>query len=67
MALAFAHELSQPLTAIIAYAGGSLRLLAEPVTERALVRLQATSFYRLRKFVVLGTFYCVAGGELAAR
>src|SRR5215472_8733213 len=38
MAAGLAHELSQPLTAIIAYARGCLRLLAGPVPEPALLR-----------------------------
>jgi two-component system sensor kinase FixL len=37
MAAGLAHELSQPLTAIIAYARGCLRLLAGPVPEPALL------------------------------
>jgi PAS domain S-box-containing protein len=37
MAAALAHELSQPLTAIIAYTRGCLRLLAGPVPEPALL------------------------------
>src|SRR5262249_29665926 len=37
MAAGLAHELSQPLTAIIAYARGCLRLLAAPVAEPALL------------------------------
>jgi PAS domain S-box-containing protein len=38
MAAGLAHELSQPLTAIAAYARGCLRLLAGPGTEPALLR-----------------------------
>jgi two-component system sensor kinase FixL len=37
MAAGLAHELSQPLTAIIAYGRGCLRLLAAPVAEPALL------------------------------
>jgi two-component system sensor histidine kinase TtrS len=37
MAAGLAHELSQPLTAITAYARGCLRLLAGPVPELALL------------------------------
>jgi PAS domain S-box-containing protein len=37
MAAGLAHELSQPLTAITAYARGCLRLLAAPVPELALL------------------------------
>jgi PAS domain S-box-containing protein len=37
MAAGLAHELSQPLTAIIAFARGCLRLLARPVPEPALL------------------------------
>ena len=37
MAAGLAHELSQPLTAIIAYTRGCLRLLAGPVPEPALL------------------------------
>jgi PAS domain S-box-containing protein len=37
MAGALAHELSQPLTAIAAYARGCLRLLAAPATEPAML------------------------------
>jgi PAS domain S-box-containing protein len=37
MAAALAHELSQPLTAIAAYARGCLRLLAEPAPEPATI------------------------------
>ena len=37
MAAGLAHELSQPLTAITAYARGCLRLLASTATERALL------------------------------
>src|SRR5215472_5637494 len=37
MAAGLAHELSQPLTAIIAYARGCLRLLAGSMPERALL------------------------------
>jgi two-component system sensor kinase FixL len=37
LAAGLAHELSQPLTAIIAYARGCLRLLAGPVPEPALL------------------------------
>jgi PAS domain S-box-containing protein len=38
MAAGLAHELSQPLTAIIAYTRGCLRLLAGPVPDSALLR-----------------------------
>src|SRR6516165_7959710 len=38
MAAGLAHELSQPLTAITAYARGCLRLLAGPASEPAMVR-----------------------------
>jgi PAS domain S-box-containing protein len=38
MAAALAHELSQPLTAIAAYARGCLRLLAETAPEAAILR-----------------------------
>jgi PAS domain S-box-containing protein len=39
MAAGLAHELSQPLTAIAAYARGCLRLLAESVSEPALLQV----------------------------
>jgi two-component system, LuxR family, sensor kinase FixL len=38
MAASLAHELSQPLTAVTAYARGCLRLLAESVSEPAVLR-----------------------------
>jgi two-component system sensor kinase FixL len=38
MAAGLAHELSQPLTAITAYARGCLRLLAGPMPEAAMLR-----------------------------
>jgi len=38
MAAGLAHELSQPLTAIIAYARGCLRLLAGPASQPALLQ-----------------------------
>jgi two-component system sensor kinase FixL len=37
MAAGFAHELSQPLTAITAYARGCLRLLTDPIRDAALL------------------------------
>jgi two-component system, LuxR family, sensor kinase FixL len=67
MAAGLAHELSQPLTAIIAYARGCLRLLAGPVPERALLHegidevvqqaeRAADVLDRLREFVRGGEF-----------
>jgi len=67
MAAGLAHELSQPLTAIIAYARGCLRLLAGPVPEPALLHegidevvqqaeRAADVLDRLREFVRGGEF-----------
>jgi two-component system sensor kinase FixL len=67
MAAGLAHELSQPLTAIIAYARGCLRLLAGPVPEPALLHegidevvqqaeRAADILDRLREFVRGGEF-----------
>jgi two-component system sensor kinase FixL len=62
MAAGLAHELSQPLTAIAAYARGCLRLMARPVLEPTLLREGITEIVdqaeragnvldRLREFV----------------
>jgi len=67
MAAGFAHELSQPLTAIAAYARGCLRLLADPVREAALLHEGMTELVqqaeragdvldRLREFVRGGQY-----------
>ena len=67
MAAGLAHELSQPLTAIIAYARGCLRLLAGSVPEPALVHEGVAEIVqqaeragsvldRLREFVRGGEF-----------
>jgi two-component system sensor kinase FixL len=67
MAAGLAHELSQPLSAIIAYARGCLRLLAGPVPEPALLHegidevvqqaeRAADVLDRLREFVRGGEF-----------
>jgi two-component system sensor kinase FixL len=67
MAAGLAHELSQPLTAITAYARGCLRLLPEPATASALLQegteqvvLQAERagdiLGRLREFVRGGDY-----------
>jgi two-component system sensor kinase FixL len=67
MAAGLAHELSQPLTAIIAYARGCLRLLAGSVAEPALLNEGVTEVVqqaqragdvldRLREFIRGGEF-----------
>ena len=67
MAAGLSHELSQPLTAIIAYARGCLRLLAGSVAEPALLHEGVTAVVqqaqraadvldRLREFVRGGEF-----------
>ena len=69
MAAALAHELSQPLTAIAAYARGCLRLLAGSAAEPALLQEGVTEVVqqaeragdvlsRLREFVRGGTYRC---------
>jgi two-component system sensor kinase FixL len=66
MASALAHELNQPLTAIMAYARGCMHLLADPTSDRELTReafeevirqtdRAGTIINRLREFLRQGT------------